>query len=124
MNPNKVMRERLECFTDLPNIGPASAKDFALLGFTHPRELAGADPRQLYGTLCRLSGLRHDPCVLDVFMSVADFLEGNAPRPWWQFTQLRKHRYGDLRDLEVGAAANNLSGQGPLRSLKGQPGHR
>jgi len=109
MNPDKVVREKLERFTDLPNIGPASAGDFVLLGFTHPRELAGADPRELYDTLCRLSGSRQDPCVLDVFMSVTDFLEGNPPRPWWQYTQQRRHRYGDLRDAGVPAAAGKLS---------------
>jgi hypothetical protein len=33
--------------------------------------------------------------VLDVFMSVTDFLGGGAPRPWWEYTGERKRRYGD-----------------------------
>jgi hypothetical protein len=32
MNPSKVKREKIWRFTDLPNIGPAAARDFELLG--------------------------------------------------------------------------------------------
>jgi hypothetical protein len=83
-------------FTDLPNIGPAAAKDFALLGFRHPAELKGADPLALYDALSRVTRKYQDPCVLDVFMSVVDFLDGSPPQPWWAFTETRKRRYGDL----------------------------
>jgi len=97
MKPERVVRERIEAFTDLPNVGPAAAADFQRLGYRHPRELAGADPLQLYHALCELTGSRQDPCVLDVFMSVTDFLAGNPPRPWWEYTAVRKQRYGDPR---------------------------
>ncbi|HEY0060994.1 MAG TPA: helix-hairpin-helix domain-containing protein [Telluria sp.] len=93
MHPAKVNREKLARFTDLPNIGPAGAKDFELLGYTSPAQLAGLDPFDLYQALCIATGQRHDPCVLDVFMSVSDFLAGAAPRPWWDFTAERKRRY-------------------------------
>lgn len=96
MHPAKVRRENIRRFTDLPNIGPASAKDFELLGFTEPSQLAGADPLQLYQSLCVATGMRQDPCVLDVFMSVADFLAGAEPKPWWHFTEQRKRAYGRL----------------------------
>lgn len=95
MNPERVVRERVRAFTDLPNVGSAMARDFRRLGFAHPHELAGADPLALYLGLCRITGSRHDPCVLDVFMSVTDFLAGNPPRPWWHYTAERKARYGD-----------------------------
>jgi hypothetical protein len=97
MNPAKVVRERVRTFRDLPNIGPAAAADFALLGFKTPSELKGADPLELYHALSDITGTYQDPCVLDVFMSVTDFLNGNPPKPWWDFTELRKQRYGDLR---------------------------
>ncbi len=29
-------------------------------------------------------------------MSVADFLDGAAPAPWWHYTGQRKQRYGQL----------------------------
>ena len=97
MNPAKVVREKIQGFTDLPNIGPAGAQDFVRLGYKRPSELAGADPLELYKALCHVTGSYHDPCVLDFFMSVTDFLQGNAPQPWWHFTERRKQLYGDLR---------------------------
>lgn len=96
MNPSKVNRENLRVFTDLPNIGQAGAKDFELLGFTTPAQLVGADPLELYQSLCLATGMRQDPCVLDVFMSVAAFLGGAPAQPWWHYTAERKQRYGAL----------------------------
>jgi hypothetical protein len=96
MNPTKVDRARLTRFTDLPNVGPAMAKDFVRLGYNAPTELVGADPLALYQALCLATGARHDPCVLDTFMSVTDFLAGAPPQPWWHYTDERKRRYGQL----------------------------
>jgi len=97
MSPSKVRRDRLLQFTDLPNIGPASAQDFVQLGYTHPLQLTGADPLVLYDDLCRVSGVFQDPCVLVVLMSVTDFLAGQPPRAWWHYTAQRRQQYGDLR---------------------------
>jgi hypothetical protein len=96
MNPNKVDRQRIRRFTDLPNIGPASARDFELLGFKEPAQLVGADPYELYLALCAATGSRQDPCVLDVFMSVTHFMAGGPPEPWWHFTEQRKRQYGQV----------------------------
>ena len=96
MNPAKVVREKVEVLTDLPNIGPAMAKDFERLGYTRPEQLRGVDPLELYHALCLATSARHDPGVLDVFMSVTDFLVGAEPAPWWDHTVRRKERYGQL----------------------------
>jgi hypothetical protein len=80
--------------TDLPNVGPAMAGDFESLGLRTPASLKGKDPLRLYEALCRKTGTRQDPCVLDVFISVTRFLDGEAPRPWWDYTPERKRRYG------------------------------
>lgn len=93
MNPAKVRREHVRKLTDLPNIGPAMAQDFALLDIRTPGELAGRDPLQLYHALCRKTGSRQDPCVLDVFISVTRFMDGDEPKPWWNYTAERKRRY-------------------------------
>ena len=50
----------------------------------------GKDPYKLYNELCRLTGKKHDPCVIDVFLSVVDFMEGGDAKPWWEFTEERK----------------------------------
>jgi hypothetical protein len=96
MHPDKVDRARLARFTDLPNIGPAMAGDFVLLGYGSPSELMHADPYALYCALSEATGVRQDPCVLDTFMSVTSFLAGHPPQPWWHYTEERKRRYGAL----------------------------
>jgi len=90
VNPAKVRRDRLVALTDLPNIGPAMARDLRLLGFECPQQLTGQDPQALYDRLCVLTGVRQDPCVLDVFVSVTRFMDGEEPRPWWDYTPQRK----------------------------------
>jgi hypothetical protein len=90
MNPAKVDRNRLLALTDLPNIGPAMAEDFRLLGIDDPSQLADRDPFQLYKQLCEITASRHDPCVIDVFISVTRFMSGDEPRPWWAYTEERK----------------------------------
>ena len=66
------------------------AADLQLIGIDHPKKLIGKDPFELYKALCKKTGKSHDPCVIDVFMSVIRFMEGGASLPWWSFTDERK----------------------------------
>lgn len=90
MHPAKVDRQRLQQLTDLPNIGPASAKDYQLLGYMQPQQLVGVSALALYQRLCAETGIRHDPCVLDVFLSVEKFLAGEPPQAWWAYSVQRQ----------------------------------
>jgi hypothetical protein len=92
MNPSRVVRERVARLTDLPNIGPASAADLRLLGIHEPGQLAGLSPYEMYDALCEKTGVRHDPCVIDVFISVTRFMNGEAARPWWDYSAERKQK--------------------------------
>jgi hypothetical protein len=83
--------ERLE---QLPNIGPAMAEDLRLIGIQHPRDLQGKEPFALYRQLCTATGVRQDPCVLDTFMAIVDFMQGAASAPWWAYTARRKATFG------------------------------
>jgi hypothetical protein len=85
-------RKTVDNLTDLPNIGKAMAEDLRLIGIDHPGMLIGKDPFKLYEELCRKTGTRHDPCVIDAFMSVVFFMEGGEALPWWSFTNERKRR--------------------------------
>ncbi|EGM68850.1 helix-hairpin-helix domain-containing protein [Shewanella sp. HN-41] len=96
MNPAKVVRAEVKQLTDLPNIGKASAADLRLLGIETPAQLLGCNPYEMYITLCDKTGLRHDPCVLDVFMSITRFMAGDDPKPWWFYTDERKQTYGRI----------------------------
>jgi hypothetical protein len=52
------------------------ARDLQILGIDHPQQLIGKDGHQLYDELCRRTDKRHDSCVIDVFLSAADFMNG------------------------------------------------
>ncbi|MDB4991890.1 MAG: hypothetical protein JWL75_135 [Parcubacteria group bacterium] len=83
-------------FIDIPNIGPRMADDFQKLGLKAPHDLAGKDPFTLYQKMCRVSGARQDPCVLDTYMAAIDFMNGAKPKMWWTYTLLRKKQYPKL----------------------------
>jgi hypothetical protein len=86
-NPN---RQTVTELTDLPNIGKAIAEDLRLVGIQKPQDLIGKDAYQLHDELCRVTVEKHDPCVIDVFLAVIDFMEGADPVPWWKYTAERK----------------------------------
>ena len=75
---------------DIPNVGPAVAADLRQLGIATPAGLPGRDPYALYDDLCRITGHRHDPCVLDTFIAAVRYMEGAPKRPWWKYTAERK----------------------------------
>jgi len=86
-NPDRDTVSHLDA---LPNIGKAGMADLQLIGIHHPKELIGKDAFKLYIQLCDVTGEKHDPCMIDVFMSVINFMEGGEPLPWWAFTEERK----------------------------------
>src|ERR1022692_4619438 len=75
---------------DIPNIGPSIAADLRQLGITTPAELPGRDPYAMYDELCRITGQRHDPCLLDTFIAAVRFMEGALKTPWWKNAAERK----------------------------------
>ncbi len=88
-------RKTIRQFEQIINVGKATAGDFKTLGFENPQELIGQDPWILYCRLCKLTQQKHDPCVLDVLMATIDFMNGNPPRVWWDFTEERKSKYAE-----------------------------
>ena len=90
MNPQKVQREQVRKLEDLPNIGKAMADDLRLIGIDTPEQLCNQDAYEMYVMLCDKTGRRHDPCVIDVFLSVVHFMRGGEAKEWWAFTQERK----------------------------------
>jgi len=86
----KVRRIDVTTLEDLPNVGSAIAADFVRLGIRTPRALAGRDPYALYDELNRITGTRHDPCLLDTFISAVRFMDGAPAKPWWKYTAERK----------------------------------
>jgi hypothetical protein len=81
---------RISRLEDLPNVGPAIALKLRQLAIRTPLDLAGRDPYDLYAKLNARTGVRHDPCLLDVFISATRFVAGAPARPWWAYTAGRK----------------------------------
>jgi len=81
MNPRKVERSRTRKLTDLPNVGTATARDLQLIGIRVPEDLRDRDPLQLYERLCQRTGVRQDLCVLDVYMSITDYVDVGRAAP-------------------------------------------
>lgn len=90
MHPNKVNLVTTVKLTDLPNIGPSMADSLRRIGIDAPQKLMGRDPVTLYEALCEATDSRQDPCVLDVLMSVTDFMNGGKAKVWWAYTPQRK----------------------------------
>jgi hypothetical protein len=95
-SPKAASASDCKALEQLPNIGPAMAADLRAIGISDPRELAQRDAYALYRALCRHTGKRQDPCVLDTFMAATDFMRGAAPAPWWAYTARRKAIYCQL----------------------------
>lgn len=94
--PKARHADECTCLEQLPNIGPSLAGDLRLIGIETPAALREADGLQLYQRLCSATGQRQDPCVLDTFLAVTDFMRGAPPAPWWHYTADRKQRYGQV----------------------------
>lgn len=88
--PKAARAEHALRLTDIPNVGPATAADLCRIGIATPADVRSMQPRAAYEKLCRATGQRHDPCVLDVFMAAHHFMNGGAARPWWAFTAQRR----------------------------------
>lgn len=52
--------------------------------------LLGKDPYAMYDELCRITGVRHDPCLIDVFIAATRYMSGEPATPWWKYTLERK----------------------------------
>jgi hypothetical protein len=90
--PERPRSRALIRLEDIPNVGPAIAADLRRLGITLPAELPGRDPYAMYDELCRITGQRHDPCLLDTFIAVVRFMEGEPKKPSWKYTAEQKRK--------------------------------
>jgi hypothetical protein len=89
--PNAFSTRRdLASLQEIPNVGPSLAESLERAGIKRPAQLKGKDPYVLYATLCKRTGVRHDPCVLDTFISAVRYMEGGPVQPWWHFMRERQ----------------------------------
>jgi hypothetical protein len=97
MNETDVMRDALTRLQEIPNVGPAMAGDLVKVGILRLEDAAGKDPDEMYQAVCVADGMRHDPCVRDVFAAVVAHAGGEPAQPWWVFSRRRKEAEGAER---------------------------
>lgn len=85
-----INRAAITNLEDIPNVGPSIAGSLRRIGVHSPKDLAGKDPYTMYDGLCQATGVRHDPCVIDVFIAAVRFMDGEPSKPWWKYTPERK----------------------------------
>src|SRR5437764_880101 len=100
MNELDERREALSRLQEIPNVGPAMAGDLIRLGILRLEDAAGKDPDELYQALCAADGVRHDPCVRDVFAAVVAPADGEPAQPWWVFSRMRKEAEREISRLD------------------------
>lgn len=91
-----MSRENIKHLQEIPNIGKAIEKELNIIGISLPGQLIGKDPYKMYSKLCNITNKKHDPCIIDVFISAVRYMEGGPPRKWWEFTEERKNKLGAI----------------------------
>jgi hypothetical protein len=85
-------------FRDLVSVGTAIERDFQMMGIRNVAQLAKQNPKKMYDKMCKLTGQRQDPCVLDTFeAAVAQAVNPRLPAEkcqWWYWSRMRKARDG------------------------------
>ena len=81
---------------DLRSVGPATVRDFNKMGITNVSQLVDKDAVKLYHKLEKITGIRQDPCVEDVFRCAIE--QARNPRlskqksDWFYWSKIRKQR--------------------------------
>jgi Pathogenicity locus len=92
----KVRQASERKFQDLVSVGPAIERDFEMMGIRSVAQLSKQNPKTMYDKLCKLTGERQDPCVLDTFeAAVAQAVNPRLPAEkcqWWYWSRKRKAR--------------------------------
>lgn len=76
----------------LMNVGPATYKDLQLLGIDTIDQLKDKSPDELYKGLQKLTGVKQDSCVWDVFAAIIHEAQTGEKLSWWHWTPIRKQR--------------------------------
>lgn len=81
---------------DLRGIGKKMLADFDRLGIRSVTDLKSRDAQKLYDRMCKITGTRQDPCVLDTYRCAIEQARHPDLPPeqanWWYWSRLRKEK--------------------------------
>src|SRR5262245_14396354 len=90
-------RSSFTALEQLPNVGPAVAGYLRRAGVSRPEDLIDRDPDAIFDEVCRVTGQRLDPCLLDTIIAAVRFMGGEEAKPWWAYTAERKRELAARR---------------------------
>jgi hypothetical protein len=96
-----INRADMTDLQQIPNVGPSIAAKMRLIGISSAQDLPGKDPYEMYEDLCDITRVRHDHCLLDVFIAAVRFMDGKPSKPWWKYTPERKRTLVAKANKEV-----------------------
>ncbi|HLE12159.1 MAG TPA: helix-hairpin-helix domain-containing protein [Bacteriovoracaceae bacterium] len=80
--------------SELVSVGPATLRDFELLGINSVTELSKQNATELFDRLCVITKSHQDICVLDVFRAAIEQAKNPNLEPekknWWYWSRIRK----------------------------------
>ena len=81
---------------DLVSVGPATLKDFELLGISSVEQLVDKEPEDLYEEIQQRLGQKIDICLFDVFrVAIEQARNPNLPHEqcqWYYWSKVRKSK--------------------------------
>ena len=93
-SPHIIMKEETRALKDLKSVGPATLKDFELIGVKTVEQLKREDPHVLYQKLDKASNGKINICCLDVFKcAIEQAKDPNLPSEkckWFYWSKERK----------------------------------
>lgn len=92
MTSSKKSSPKKHPFFALANVGPAMFGDLQLLDITTLHQLAQADPDEMYTRLQKITRVKQDPCVWDVFAAIVHEAKTGEKTVWWAWAPVRKKR--------------------------------
>src|ERR1700760_2778757 len=106
---------------NLISIGPASLRDFEMLGIRSVKQLARQNPVALYKKLCHITGQRVDICCQDVFTAAVaqarNPLLPAAQCQWWYWS---RQRLAEKKPAQKGPSQRSRSQKSVARSAQAQ----
>lgn len=80
----------------LKNVGSVVLKDLEILGIEKISDLKSQTADHLYEELQKRTGIKHDPCMWDVFSAIIHEAKTGEKLPWWHWTKIRKGEKGKI----------------------------
>lgn len=83
-------KQRLKDLQQIPGIGKAMSEDLYNLGYRQVSDLKNEDSEKMYSDLCKLEGVKFDPCVLYTFRCAVYYASNknhdSELLKWWNWT--------------------------------------